>query len=56
MNMLTPALLYFHAVAQEGTLTEAAGKLHVSASAISRQINTLESSLGTPLAVRPLKS
>ena len=49
MNMLTPALLYFHAVAQEGTLTDAAGKLHVSASAISRQINRLESSLGTPL-------
>ncbi|MGN7199812.1 LysR family transcriptional regulator [Arthrobacter sp. SAFR-044] len=47
--MLTPALLYFHAVAQEGTLTDAAGKLHVSASAISRQINRLESSLGTPL-------
>lgn len=49
VNMLTPALLYFHAVAQEGTLTEAAEKLHVSASAISRQINKLESSLGTPL-------
>ncbi|MDQ1054473.1 DNA-binding transcriptional LysR family regulator [Arthrobacter sp. SORGH_AS 212] len=49
MNMLTPALLYFDAVAQEGTLTEAATKLHVSASAISRQINKLETSLGMPL-------
>lgn len=49
MKMLTPALLYFDAVAQEGTLTEAATKLHVSASAISRQINKLESSLGMPL-------
>jgi len=52
MNMLTPALLYFQAVAQEGTLTDAAEKLHVSASAISRQINKLESSLGTPLFKR----
>ncbi|WP_285241864.1 LysR family transcriptional regulator [Pseudarthrobacter sp. MEB009] len=52
MNMLTPGLLYFDAVAQEGTLTQAAEKLHVSASAISRQINKLESSLGTPLFTR----
>lgn len=49
MNMLTPALLYFQAVAQEGTLTEAAEKLHVSASAISRQVNRLETSMGAQL-------
>ncbi|WP_085931263.1 helix-turn-helix domain-containing protein [Pseudarthrobacter chlorophenolicus] len=54
--MLTPALLYFDAVAQEGTLTEAAGKLHVSASAISRQINKLETSLGMPLFHRHARS
>lgn len=47
--MLTPALHYFLSVAQEGTLTTAAQKLHVSASAISRQINRLEASMGTPL-------
>lgn len=50
--MLTPALQYFHAVAQEGSLTSAAEKLHVSASAISRQVNKLEASVGTPLFSR----
>ncbi len=50
--MLTPALLYFQAVAQEGTLTEAAEKLHVSASAISRQVNRLETSMGAQLFTR----
>lgn len=52
MDLLTPALRYFQVVAQEGTLTTAAGKLHISASAISRQINRLEASLGTALFSR----
>jgi DNA-binding transcriptional LysR family regulator len=52
MDLLTPALRYFQVVAQEGTLTTAAEKLHISASAISRQLNKLEASLGTALFSR----
>lgn len=46
------ALRYFHEVAQCGSLTEASARLHVAASAISRQIAALEGLLGTPLFER----
>jgi DNA-binding transcriptional LysR family regulator len=46
------ALRYFLEVAQTGSLTEASERLHVAASAISRQIAGLEQSLGTPLFER----
>ena len=42
-------LRYFLAVAQSGSLTEASARLHVAASALSRQIAGLEAQLGTPL-------
>ena len=44
-----PALRYFLEVARCGSLTEASERLHVAASAISRQIAGLEQALGTPL-------
>lgn len=43
------ALRYFLEVAQSGSLTEASARLHVAASALSRQIAGLEAQLGTPL-------
>ena len=46
------ALRYFLEVAQSGSLTEASARLHVAASALSRQIAGLESQLGTPLFER----
>ena len=46
------ALRYFHEVAQCGSLSEASARLHVAASAISRQIAALEARLGTPLFER----
>ncbi|WP_347615130.1 LysR family transcriptional regulator, partial [Comamonas thiooxydans] len=46
------ALRYFHEVAQCGSLSEASARLHVAASAISRQIAALEERLGTPLFER----
>ena len=42
-------LLYFRAVAKEGSLRKASEKLHVSQSSISAQISTLEASLGEKL-------
>ncbi len=46
------ALRYFLEVAQSGSLTEASARLHVAASALSRQIAGLEAQLGTPLFER----
>ncbi len=46
------ALRYFLEVVRSGSLTEAAGRLHVTASAISRQIALLEDALGVPLFER----
>jgi len=43
------ALRYFLEVARSGSLTEASARLHVAASALSRQIAGLEAQLGTPL-------
>ncbi len=42
-------LRIFHAVAQAGSLTHAGDALHLSQSAVSRQIRTLEESLSTTL-------
>lgn len=46
------ALRYFQEVARCGSISEAAANLHVAASAISRQISSLEDSLATPLFER----
>ena len=46
------ALRYFLEVARSGSLTLASERLHVAASAISRQIAGLEQALGTPLFER----
>ena len=45
-------LRYFLEVASSGSLTEASARLHVAASALSRQIAGLEAQLGTPLFER----
>ncbi|MBS0426604.1 MAG: LysR family transcriptional regulator [Proteobacteria bacterium] len=54
---MTPALLsmpmrYFLEVAQTGSVNQAAVRLYVAASAVSRQIAKLEDGLGTPLFER----
>lgn len=46
------SLRYFLEVARSGSLTEAAARLNVSASAISRQVAALEALLGVPLFER----
>lgn len=48
-HLQEPALRYFFEVARSGSLTEASERLHVAASAISRQIAGLEQALGAPL-------
>jgi LysR family transcriptional regulator, transcriptional activator of nhaA len=45
-------LRYFRAVAHDGSLTRAAGRLRVAQSALSAQIKQLEDQLGTPLFTR----
>jgi LysR family transcriptional activator of nhaA len=49
-------LLYFWAVAKEGSLRQASQVLHVSQPSISAQIKQLEESLGTPLFTRAARS
>ena len=46
----------FWAVAKEGNLTRAAGKLHVAPSALSTQVRQLEDSLGQPLFERQARA
>lgn len=46
------ALRYFYEVAQSGSLTEASSRLHVAASALSRQIAALEAEMGLALFER----
>jgi DNA-binding transcriptional LysR family regulator len=45
-------LRYFIAVAEEGSLTRAAARLHVAQQSLSQQIRTLETQLGAPLFER----
>lgn len=52
MQLLPTSLIYFREVAGCGSITEAADVLHVSASAISRQVSKLEASVGAPLFMR----
>lgn len=42
----------FHAVARSGSITRAAEELHVTPSAVSQQIQSLEAQLGTSLTVK----
>lgn len=49
-------LRYFRAIATEGSLTRAASRLNISASALSIQLRSLEDSLGQPLFHRRNKS
>jgi LysR family transcriptional activator of nhaA len=48
-------LRYFQAIAHEGNLTRAAGRLHVSPSALSTQLRSLEEQLGQQLFERSNK-
>lgn len=52
LQLLPTSLIYFREVAGTGSITEAAEVLHVSPSAISRQMSKLESSAGAPLFLR----
>lgn len=49
MPMDWDKLRVFHAVAEAGSFTHAGDSLHLSQSAVSRQIHSLEESLGVPL-------
>src|SRR5215475_13705345 len=49
-------LLYFWAVAKEGSLRKASEILHVSQPSISAQLRQLEESLGAPLFTRTTRS
>src|SRR6266540_2519281 len=52
MDVDTRLLRYFVAVAEEGSLTGAAGRLHVSQPALTKQIKQLEAQLRAPLFER----
>ena len=51
-GLLSPSLLYFAEVARCGSIRQAADRLHVAPSAVSRQILLLERELGIPLLLR----
>ncbi len=50
--MHSAVLRYFEAVAEEGSIRRASERLHISASAVNRQVLKLEDHLGTPLFER----
>ena len=50
--MHAAVLRYFEAVAEEGSIRRASERLHISPSAVDRQILKLEDHLGTPLFER----
>jgi len=52
MPLYDPALRYFLAVFETGSINAAARRLHVSSSAISRQISRLEKEVGAPFFER----
>ncbi len=47
--MLNSAYRYFYAIAQEGSIRRAAERVHISASALSRQVRLLETEFGQAL-------
>src|SRR5260370_2317126 len=53
MDLRQPEM--FRAVAEQGTFTKAAARLHVSQSAVSRQVQLLEKELGGSLLRRSAK-
>ncbi|WP_432486723.1 LysR family transcriptional regulator [Kineococcus sp. SYSU DK018] len=52
MDLLVPALRYFHEVARAGSVAGAARRLHVAPSAVSRQVASLERDFGVALFER----
>ncbi len=50
--MHAAVLRYFEAVAEDGSIRRASERLHISPSAVNRQILKLEDYLGTPLFER----
>jgi DNA-binding transcriptional LysR family regulator len=52
MHLVSTPLRYFLEVARTGSISEASERLHVAASAISRQITKLEQDVGAPLFER----
>ena len=52
MQLPLRAISVFHAVARSGSITRAAEELHVTPSAVSQQIQSLEAQLGTALTVK----
>lgn len=51
-GLLPPEYRYFYEVANSGSIRKAAELLHISPSALSRQIQRTEDTLGTPLIER----
>ena len=56
MSLDWDKLRIFHAAAEAGSFTHAADKLHLSQSAISRQVQTLEAQLGVQLFQRRIRA
>lgn len=52
MSALTKEIRSFVVIAHEKSVRKAAEKLHIAASALSRQMNILEEDFGTQLLVR----